>query len=68
MIKLYHEVSDVIQANEHKKHANCGLHVNFCTFLSNAIIFFMMKKDHFQQNLLLWPQDPFNKSDSVCQQ
>ena len=29
MTELYLDVSDVIQTNEHTKHDNCGLHVNF---------------------------------------
>ena len=33
IIKLYLDVSDVMLANEHAKHAKCGLHVNFSNFL-----------------------------------
>ena len=29
MIKLYLDISDAINANEHIKHANYGLHENF---------------------------------------
>ena len=43
------------QANEHTKHANCGLRVNFWNFLFMPFCF-MMKKDHFKRKLLLWPQ------------
>ena len=32
-IKLYLCVSDVMHANEQTKYVNCGLHVNFWTFL-----------------------------------
>ena len=43
MTKLYLEVSDVTDASECAKHANCGLHVNFLSFL--LIPFrFMIKK------------------------
>ena len=55
MIKLYIDVSDVIHADEHTKHANCRLYVNFWNFLLKPF-YFMMKKDHFKQKLLLWPQ------------
>ena len=55
MIKLYIEVSDVIHANGHTKYANCTLHVNCWNFLLMSFCF-MMKKDHFKQKLLLWPQ------------
>ena len=52
MIKLYVNVSDVIHANDHTKYANCGLPVNFWTFLSTSFCF-IIKKDNFKQNLLL---------------
>ena len=58
MIKLHLEVSDVTHANEYAKHANCGLHVNFWSFLIISFCF-LMKKDHFKEKLLLWPQVPF---------
>ena len=48
MIKLYHDVSDVIHMNEHKKHVNCGLHVIFWNFLL-MLFCFMMKNDNFKQ-------------------
>ena len=56
MIILYIEISDVIHANEHTKHVNCGLHENvllisFC---------FMMKRDYLKQKLLIWRQVPSN--------
>ena len=55
MIKLYLDMSDVSYTRINKHN---GLHVNFRKFL--LILFcFMMKKDHFNQNLLLWPQIPF---------
>ena len=59
MIKLCLDVSDVTHTNKHTKHANCGLHVNFWNFLLMPFCF-MMKKDHFKQRLLLWPQVLFN--------
>ena len=46
---------------EQTKYVNCGLHVNFWSFLYMSFCF-MMKKDHFKQKLLLWPQVPFKKS------
>ena len=58
MIKLCLDASEVTHANEHTKHANCGLHINF----PNC---FMMKKDHVKQNLLLWPQVPFKELISI---
>ena len=61
MIKLlYLDVSDVIPTNKHTKYANCGLDVNFRNFLLMPFCF-MIKKDHFQQRLLLWHQVPFKK-------
>ena len=59
MIKLYLNEIDVIHANEHTKHANCGLHVNFWIFLLMSFCFMMKKKNHFKQKLLLWPQVSF---------
>ena len=58
IIKLYLDVSDVTHANEHTKHANCSLYVNLWNFWLMPSCF-MMKKDHFKQKLLLWPQVPF---------
>ena len=46
--------------NDHTKHANCGLHVNLWNFFL-APFCFMMKKDHFKQQLLPWPQVPFKQ-------
>ena len=60
MIKLCLYVSDVIHANEQTKYANCGLHVNFWNFLLMSFCS-VMKKDHFKQKLLRWPQVPFSK-------
>ena len=34
--------------NEHKKHVNCGLHVNFWNFLL-MLFCFMLKNDNFKQ-------------------
>ena len=41
MIRLYLHISDVIQANKHKLHADCSLHVNFWkrNILSNSFDF-----------------------------
>ena len=61
MIELYLNVSDIMNANSHTKHANCGLRVNFWNFLLMYFCF-MMEKDHFKQKLLLWPQVFFNFS------
>ena len=58
MIKRYLDVSDVIHAKEYTKDANCGLHLNCWIFLFMAFCF-IMKKDHFKQKLLIWPQVPF---------
>ena len=58
MVKLYLNVSEIRHANEHKSYANCGLHVNFLNVLLISFCF-MMKKDHFKQKLLLFPQVPF---------
>ena len=57
-VKLYLDVSDSKHANEQTKHANCGLHGNFWSFLLISFCF-MMKKDHFKQKLLLWSQVSF---------
>ena len=59
VIKLCLDVSNAIHANEHTKYANCGLPLIFGIFLLMQQ-FFIMKNDHFKQNLLLWPQFPFN--------
>ena len=44
MIKLYRDVSDVIDANEDTKYANCDLPVNISNFFLISF-FFMMKKN-----------------------
>ena len=54
-IKLYLCINDVIHANKQTKYVNCGLCVNFWNFLYMWICF-MMKKNHFEQKLLFWPQ------------
>ena len=46
MIKMYLNISDVINENKHTTYANCGLHVNFWNFLLSFYI--TMKKDHFK--------------------
>ena len=51
---------DVIHANEHTKYANCGLPVKSWNFLLMSFCF-MMKKDHFEQKMFLWPPVPLNK-------
>ena len=61
IIKLYFDVSGVTDASEHAKHANCSLHVNFLNFLL-MLLYFMVKKYHFKQKLLLWPQVLFKVS------
>ena len=55
---------NAIHDKEQTKHANCGLHGNFWSFLLMSFCF-MMKKDHFKQKLLLWPQVPF-KGNNLC--
>ena len=40
MIKLYLDVSDVIDANEHPKYANCGLPVGFWIFLLMSLFYY----------------------------
>ena len=57
MIQLCLNVCDVIQANKHTYFAAYGLYVNFWNFRLIAFCF-MMRKDNFKQNLLLWPQIP----------
>ena len=47
IIKLYFDVSDVMQGNEHTKHANCGLHVNFWNFLLIPLCMFYDEKRSF---------------------
>ena len=66
IIKLFLDVSDVIHAKEHKKHANRGLYVKFflLEFFWNFLLMqfsFMMKKDNFKQKLLLYPQVPYKR-------
>ena len=39
--------SDIIHPNEHAKHANCGLHINFCN-LWLILFYFLMKKDDYK--------------------
>ena len=41
IVKLYLNASDVIHANEYKKHANDGLHVNFWKLLLMSFCFMM---------------------------
>ena len=60
MINLYLNVSDIMHANEHKKHANCGLHVNFWNFLL-MLFCFMTKKDHFKDHLKNHLRSPLRK-------
>ena len=60
MVNLYLDSSDVIHADEHTKYFNCGLPVNFWIFLLKSFCF-MMKKDHFKEKLLLWPEVPLKK-------
>ena len=43
--------------------ANCGLRVIFWSFWLMSLRF-MMKKDHFKQTLLFWPQVPFKASET----
>ena len=66
IIELYLDVSDVIHANEHTKHVYCDLHVNFWSSLL-MLLSFMMKKDHFNQKLLVWPHIPFKKIKILTQ-
>ena len=58
MIKLYLDVSEVIHASVDIKYANCKLPVNFQIFLLMTFCF-MMKKNNFQQKMILWAQFPF---------
>ena len=60
MINLYLNLSDIMHTNEHKKHANCGLHVNFWNFLL-MLFCFMMKKDHFKDHLKNHFRSPLRK-------
>ena len=57
MVKLYLDVSDVIQANEHAKYAHCGLPVNFWIFFDYVILFYD-KKDHFKQKCYFGLRSP----------
>ena len=52
MNKLYLDLSDVI-------HLIHGLYVNLWNLFVS--ICFTMKKNHFKQKFLLWPQVPFKK-------
>ena len=55
MNTLHFDITDVMHANEYAIYANCGLHVNLWDFLLVPFCF-KMKKDHFKQKFLLWPQ------------
>ena len=57
MIKLYLDVGDAY-TQRHTLYANCGLHVNLWKFWLIPFCF-VMRKDHFKQKSLLWPQVPF---------
>lgn len=61
IISLCLVVKDVMHANEHKKHADIDLHLNFGYFLFMPI-YFMMKMHHFKQKSLLFLQVPFKVS------
>ena len=63
MIKLCPDESNVIHANENIKSANYNLHANFWNFWS-IYFCFVMKKNHFTEKLLLWPQVPLKKFES----
>ena len=39
MIKLYIDVSDIIQLNRHTKYDNCGLHVDAILFYNEKLSF-----------------------------
>ena len=68
MIKLYLNISVVIQTNQHTKHANCDLNVNFWDFLLMSFCF-LVKKDHFKQEsfYVVCLQVPFKLLVGYCQ-
>ena len=64
IISLCLVVKDVMNANEHTKHADIELHLNFDNFMYFLFmpIYFMMKMHHFKQKSLLFLQVPFKVS------
>ena len=56
--KLFLNVIDIIHANKHAQYTNYGFHINFWNFF--LMPFSLMTKKDFKQNLLHWPQFPFN--------
>ena len=58
MIKMYLNISDVINENKHKTYANCGLHVNFWEFFVNVILYYD-EKGSFKVKLVTSASGPF---------